>query len=262
MYAVLNVGAETYRTSRLNLHLPAESCETSISDCEYLTNNSCTVSPKQRVSMAAPPAINIKNLSGKYVMNKTISDDTDPMLALQGLSWFTRKAISLATVVLTVDEYVKTGVYHIDINSVAAGFASTQEDRILNWTENDHSDRIFGTVKGRSRIFQLQNFEMQGAGPPDDARFLKAETLKDMKTPTRFLDDESGHIQSWAVSQGGGWTAEQVWGFEEVDGKRYYARRVVVRKGDQVQRVRLIYDYKGPAEAQRNEDEDLAYGEE
>ena len=32
--------------------------------------------------------------------NKSLSDDIDPMLALQGLSWLTRTAIRLATVVV------------------------------------------------------------------------------------------------------------------------------------------------------------------
>ena len=32
--------------------------------------------------------------------NKTISDDVDALLALQGIGWLTRKAIALATVVV------------------------------------------------------------------------------------------------------------------------------------------------------------------
>jgi hypothetical protein len=68
--------------------------------------------------MAAPPKVTIKNLSGKFVLvyetalcafysaelkslqNKTLSDDIDALLTLQGLSWLTRLAISLATVVV------------------------------------------------------------------------------------------------------------------------------------------------------------------
>lgn len=34
-----------------------------------------------------------------------------------------------------------------------------------------------------------------------------------------------------------------MWGFEKVDGKRYHVRHVVVRKGDQVKKARLVYDY-------------------
>ena len=145
---------------------------------------------------------------------------------------------------------------------MAAGLSTTQEDRTLNWTEADHSDRIFGKVVGKSRLFKIQDFEMQGPGTPEDKVFLKGEKLKDLRTASHFLEDEL--LQSWAVSQGGGWTAEQIWGFEEVNGKRCHARRVVVRKGDEVERVRLVYDYKGSAPDKavaKADDADLAYGD-
>lgn len=181
---------------------------------------------------------------------------------LQGLSWFTRKAISLATIVLTINEYVDDSTYHIDITSVASGLSTTQENRTLDWQEREHSDRIFGKVQGRSRMFKAGEFKMEGPGSEEDVAFLKAEILKDGKTPSRFLDGE--HVQSWVTSvDGGGWTAEQNWGFEEIKDKRQYTQRVVVWKGDQVQRARLIYDYQGPADKKdEDDDEDLAYGEE
>jgi len=197
-------------------------------------------------------------------MNKSISDDIDALLALQGIGWLTRKAIQYATVYLTIDEYTKDNVTHIDITSEAKGLSTTQENRTLNWTPSEHSDRIFGKVIGKSRLFNMKDFQMEGPGPGDDATFLKAEKLKDMKTDSNFLENE--HVQSWAASQGGGWTAEQIWGFESIDSKRYYTRRVVVRKGEEVQRARLAYDYEGPAPdkaAKEDEDEDdgLAYGD-
>jgi hypothetical protein len=43
-----------------------------------------------------------------------------------------------------------------------------------------------------------------------------------------------------------GWTAEQIWVFAEVGGTRYYVRRVVVKNGDKEEKIRSIYEYKGP----------------
>jgi hypothetical protein len=160
---------------------------------------------------------------------------------------------------LTIDEYTKDSTLHIDITSVASGLSTTQENRTLNWTDTEHNDRIFGKVVGKSRLFKIEDFAMEGPGPLEDAVFLKAEKLKDLETDSRFLDPEL--VQSWAVSQGGGWTAEQIWGFEVIDGKRYYTRRVVGRKNDSVERVRLVYDYKGDADEKRDDSEDLAYGD-
>jgi len=210
--------------------------------------------------MAAPPAITCTNLSGKFVMNKSLSDDIDAMLTLQGLSWFTRKAISLATVILTIKEYTAESVYHIDITSVASGLSTTQENRTLDWQERDHADKIFGKCRGKSRLFKEGEFQMEGPGTAEDATFLRAEKLKDGTTDSRFLDDE--HVQSFVTNTGGGdWTAEQIWGFEEIKGERRYTRRVVVRKGDKVQRARLVYDYQGQEKDDAGYDEGLAYGD-
>lgn len=85
---------------------------------------------------------------------------------------------------------------------------------------------------------------MEGPGPEDDKIFLAARKLKDMETSSRFSD--SNLVQVWALSEGGTWTAELIWGFEEIEGKRYHTRRAVVRNGEKFERVRLVYDYLGP----------------
>lgn len=53
------------------------------------------------------------------------------------------------------------------------------------------------------------------------------------------------HIQSYSVNEERGWTADQVWGFAVIDGKRYYTRRVVVKKGSEVLKIRLVYNFLG-----------------
>ncbi|ERF70186.1 hypothetical protein EPUS_00374 [Endocarpon pusillum Z07020] len=266
--------------------------------------------------MAAPPKVTIDDLSGKFVMNRNLSDPIDPILTLQGLSWFLRKAISFATVTLSVHQYRKPASeepkqpIHIDITQRATGgISTTQENRVLDWSERDHEDRIFGKVKGKSRMFEgfgggENGFKMEGKGGEVDERFLKGDVDKDGKTESEkaagteaegaegdkttqqegegttstataattsgWLDENSArHVQSWVVNvdetAAGGWTAEQVWGFEMFDQKRYYTRRVVVRKGeDKVERARLVYDYKGEVdmEAEKAEDGKKAAAEE
>lgn len=96
----------------------------------------------------------------------------------------------------------------------------------------------------------------------EDVAFLNAQNLKD-GSPSKWLDDDQ-HVQSFVLNtdKGYGWTAEQTWGFEEINGKKYYTRRVVARdaKG-KVERLRLVYDYTGPVEGKGEEDDGLAYGE-
>ena len=62
------------------------------------------------------------------------------------------------------------------------------------------------------------------------------------KTCPSFVREARSDVQ--VESQGNGWTAHQIWGFAEINGVRKYSRRVVVRKGKDVKRARLVYDFK------------------
>ncbi|KAI4110236.1 MAG: hypothetical protein LQ345_007036 [Seirophora villosa] len=142
--------------------------------------------------MAAPSNKTLKDLNGKWVMNKTLSDDTDRILQMQGVGWFLRRAISLATITLTVKEYTEDDLTHIDIHQVATGNIQSTEERTLDWVFREHSDRIFGEVNGKSRWVKLEDVN-------DDA-FLK-EGWEDL---------QGEHVQGWVESKGGGWTADQL----------------------------------------------------
>ncbi|KAI4173063.1 MAG: hypothetical protein LQ343_003173 [Gyalolechia ehrenbergii] len=185
--------------------------------------------------MAAPAQKTLKDLNGKWVMNKTLSDDTDRVLQLvlnpriptidrsvlhqvkrrrrerrrrgnkyqepanslqQGVSWFMRRAIALASVTLTVKQYEKDGVTHIDCTQVATGGITSIENRTLDWELREDTDKVFGEVKGKSRWVKLKDV--------DDDDYLK----------TGYDDLEGEHVQAWTEGKKGGWTANQVWGFE------------------------------------------------
>lgn len=46
-----------------------------------------------------------------------------------------------------------------------------------------------------------------------------------------------------------GWTAHQVWGFAVVEGERRHVRRILARReGWREERVRMVYDWKGPVQ--------------
>ena len=168
--------------------------------------------------------------------NKSLSDDTDPVLALQGIGWWMRKAIALATVTLHIKQYTtEDGHTHIDIDQTATGgIKGTTENRELDWTERSHSDGIFGNLKGKSRWITLDAVEDP---------FLKDGWLEG--------DEENGgpngekFVESYVVNEEKGWTGDQIWGFAIVDEKRYYTRRVTIKKGDESMSVRLVYNWQG-----------------
>jgi len=53
------------------------------------------------------------------------------------------------------------------------------------------------------------------------------------------------HIESYVENNEKGWTGDQIWGFAVVEEKRYYVRRAVVKKGAEVLKVRLVYNWQG-----------------
>jgi hypothetical protein len=164
----------------------------------------------------------------------------------------------------------------------------------LDWTEREHSDHLFGELRGKSRWRKLE--EIGG----DDAEFLATGWLDEVK--------ETGLVESYVVSDESGWTARQVraqftifytpsppqkkktkknptlnprdkdnwrtfrprkaagllanllpaqiWGFEEFDEKRYYTRHVVVKKDEEVKKAKLVYDYIKPLDEEVDEEVD------
>lgn len=192
----------------------------------------------------------------------------------QGMSWFLRTALPYATVTLHVKEWADEAdpkVYHIDVDQViTGGITGSKESRVLDWEEREHTDNIFGTVKGRSRFIRAAKGEdgkarpavefYSKAGGDADARlqkFLRGETLKDASASEGFVIEDEGaefgegeglFLQSFVDNAGSGWTAEQVWGFEIIDGERRHTRRVAVTKNGQVEIARLVYTYQVPSE--------------
>ena len=72
--------------------------------------------------MAAPADKTTRDFSGTWVMNKTLSDDSDAILALQGVGWFMRKTLRLATITLSIKHYKdESGVEKIDIDQTISG---------------------------------------------------------------------------------------------------------------------------------------------
>ncbi|KAJ6126852.1 hypothetical protein N7523_002464 [Penicillium sp. IBT 18751x] len=233
--------------------------------------------------MAAPPTTTIKNLTGQWQMDATLSDPTEPILSLQGMSWFLRKALPYATVTLHVKEYADEAnpqVYHIDVDQViTGGINGTQERRQLDWQQRDHTDNIFGTLHGRSRFIrgvkgadgkvrpavEIQTKVGDAAADEKVAKFLRGEILANGSASEGFLVEDEGaefgegeglYVQSWVVNEESGWTAEQVcfivsceiWGFELVNGTlRHHTRRVAVTKGNgHVELARLVYVWQKP----------------
>lgn len=133
------------------------------------------------------------------LQNKTLSDDTDEILRLQGLSWLTRHAIALATVTLYIRHYKDDGgIEHIDIDQTLTGIPGTSEYRTLDWTLREHEDYLFGPVVGRSRRVKVNEIENE---------FLRDGWLRDTVQDGAI----NSYVKSDTPRSNTTWIAEQVW---------------------------------------------------
>ncbi|KAF9037076.1 hypothetical protein BJ165DRAFT_574715 [Panaeolus papilionaceus] len=186
--------------------------------------------------MAVPSDFTALNISGKFTMNKTLSDPTDTILSLQGVGWFKRKAINIGTVTLSIKHYKDSSdVERIDIDqTITGGIPGTSEVRILDWQEKEHEDHVFGNFIAKSRRVKVDEL---------DVPFLKTGWTADTV--------EHGLIQTHGESNtpksGAVWIAIQTWGVEEIEGERRYVRHVKFTgpKAEDIE-AKLIYDYLGP----------------
>lgn len=191
--------------------------------------------------MAVPAGLTILDLSGKFTMNKELSetDKTDVILGLQGVGWLKRKAISMGTLTL----YIKHGkdeagveTFNID-QTLTGGIPGTSEQRILSWEERAVDDATFGAVLTKARRVQTSE--------------LTTEWLK-MNWTTDTVANGLVQIVSKSDTPKSGytWDADQTWGIEEVNGERRYTRHVVFRgPKEEVIESRLVYDYLGPLDS-------------
>ncbi|KAL2820229.1 hypothetical protein BDW59DRAFT_117814 [Aspergillus cavernicola] len=234
--------------------------------------------------MATPTDITLINYSGSWTMDRTISDPTDPVLAMQGLSWFMRTTLAWVSVTLNTKQYQSPDssdktIQHIDVdNIVTGGVQGTSEQRITDWKKREHSDNIFGRVEGQSRF--LRGVVKDGSVKPNVqictnlqdekiGKFLRGEILADGGACEGFTIDPVGEgfgegeglwLQSYVESLDSSWTAEQVWGFEAINGQRYHTRRIAVANNGEFVLARLIYTFVPPQpEQDEDDDDDIAY---
>ncbi|KAL9121259.1 MAG: hypothetical protein Q9187_002184 [Circinaria calcarea] len=186
--------------------------------------------------MAAPAEVTMKDLNGDWVMNKTLSDDLDPVLALQGLPWLLRKVVSWATITMHVKQYIDdVGITNIRIEQTATGgIKGETELRKLDWSEVPHVSGVFGEMMNHSRWSGVKQNARSGDGGTLDT-FLTEGWLEEA-AGTR---EDENHVQNWVVNKKGGWTAEQMWGFAMVDGKRYHVKKFLVKKGGEMEKVKM-----------------------
>lgn len=150
-------------------------------------------------------------------------------MTIQGVPWIMRKGIAKANLDLVIKEYVdEGGVTHLDVEAKPSMGPAQKEFRVLDWEQTSEANHpLFGNGKARSK-------------------WAKLEDLNDEYFRTGWEDGTTEFIFQQNEMESGVLTT-LVHGFAIVNGERHYVRHITSKKGKEEAKVRLVYDYLGPA---------------
>jgi hypothetical protein len=122
--------------------------------------NSCTNKEKNNsslnnhfrtaITMAAPTSVTIKSLTGTFVMDKTLSDSSIPVLKMQKIPWIVQQAVYYSTITVKLKQYTDdAGVVHIDQEQLSTGTVQ-HEPRLVTGEFGERDVQFWGKVKGKS----------------------------------------------------------------------------------------------------------------
>lgn len=102
--------------------------------------------------MAVPGSVTTANISGTYILNKSLSDSSEGILKQQGVAWLVRKAVANSTVTVVVKHFTgEDGKIHIEQTQTSSFGMSNQDDRILDSEAREKENWIWGKVKSWNR---------------------------------------------------------------------------------------------------------------
>jgi len=125
-------------------------------------------------------------------------------------------------------------VSHIEIEQTGTGgMKGSTEKRCLDFQFRDHSDWLFGHVRGQSKWMTPADIQDPYLASKD---WLEGDAEKGGP-------NGETHVLSHVESVDNGWTATQIWGFQLVNGERKHTRLIVIAKGTERVELKLVYDF-------------------
>ncbi|KAK0645284.1 hypothetical protein DIS24_g8070 [Lasiodiplodia hormozganensis] len=185
--------------------------------------------------MAAPPEKTISNLTGKWTLDRKLSSGLDEVMALQGVGWLKIKALSVINVTETYKQYIDdAGVTHIDVvPTVTGGFKGEESSCIVDGVKRARTLQEFGEITESCQWSDLTDV---------DEEFLRDGWVyaEGEKTGPKNLYMNVTMDKGACVLKG-------VWGFIDVEGKRYHARKSTCTKDGKTAKCCHVYGWKESA---------------
>ncbi|KAL0942748.1 uncharacterized protein CTRU02_200634 [Colletotrichum truncatum] len=185
--------------------------------------------------MAAPDSKTIRDLTGTWIVNRSLSNDLSDTLAMQGLSWITRKVLTTGGIKLVINQspllLEKAGSSPVSTlhqeQTVTPGNFKSEDVYVLDGVERDQKTQVFGALV-------------------TNVKFVPIDEARDDNVSQRLR--ESGVtevIEEFSSSKKAGWSTLTTWALEEVDSQRRFTQSSTTEKNGKSVTVRLVYDYSG-----------------
>lgn len=139
---------------------------------------------------------------------------------------------------MTVTEHIKQSKtpsdiarYDIELR-ISGGFKGGSEWLVLDGSEEPMDHVNLGRITNASTWSDLSEV---------DDEWLKEDWLDEAP----LGPNGEKHIKASVKSEQGGWQLTNVWGFMDIEGKRYHARKLFIQRGEETARCRAIYAWAG-----------------
>ncbi|KAJ5788783.1 hypothetical protein N7457_003773 [Penicillium paradoxum] len=191
----------------------------------------------------------IPDLTGSWVLNRKLSTDPDEVFSLQGVPWVVRKVLRHARLSLQI--WQSTSIP--PSKSTMSEGTSIESPALTEKSDSVTTLRVKQTVNPGG-------FDSEGCyavdGSPQD---LSLPIFGDIRTQLTIINKSdildncvcqiltvasltANVIQELAHNASKGWEAEVIWGFEELDGKKYLTRNISTTKEEKKVIAKMVYE--------------------
>ncbi|KAL8840022.1 MAG: hypothetical protein Q9170_001506 [Blastenia crenularia] len=188
--------------------------------------------------MAVPNNTDILDVTGHWSLNRTLSDSLEDTFALQGIPWIVRKVINVANLELSfqqdLPETENAAIRFTVKQTVRPGGFDSSNEYILDGKTRYDTVPLFGEISATN------SYVTRDAVTMEDSLQRHIEQVD---------GDERIGILEITTGVYTGWTSQTLWGFEKIDGKKYFCKYATTTKGDQKATARMVFDYLGSPEA-------------
>ncbi|KGO66320.1 hypothetical protein PEX1_052210 [Penicillium expansum] len=195
--------------------------------------------------MAVPDFKDVPDLTGTWVLNRKLSTNPDDVFVLQGVPWVVRKVLRHARLSLQICQTTSLSAKGTGIPNEISELAGNLKPVItlcMTQTVNPGGFDSEGSysVDGRPQDVSLPIFgDIQMQLQFVDKSDIIEDSIREILEVGSLSDKV---IQELARNASKGWDAEVIWGFEELDGKRYLTRNISTTKEQKKVIAKMVYD--------------------